>query len=133
MPTMLAELLSPERLVFEGQVRSVVLHAIDGDLTVLPGHEPMMTMLHPGLIFATDAEGKGRRAFISGGFVEISASKVTILADSVRAIEEMTSETIDEEIVHLQTLRDGLEDAPERAKADASISKLLEFKSSLGL
>ena len=83
----------------------MVLQGFEGDMTVLAGHAPLVTMLHPGIVFATDAAGAGRRAFVSGGFVEVTGTKVTILAERVLPVEELTSAQIDEEILQLQMLR----------------------------
>ena len=88
---MFAELISPERSIFAGEIQSVVLPGVEGDITILPGHAPLVTTLNPGFLFATDAEGKSRRAFIRGGFVEVTGSSVTILAERVLPVEELDS------------------------------------------
>ena len=92
-----------------------------------------MTMLHPGMVFAVDAEGTGRRAYVRGAFAEITATTVTILAEEALAFEELTAERIDEEILHLQMLRDASSDGLVRGRHDASISRLEELKGSLRL
>jgi F-type H+-transporting ATPase subunit epsilon len=133
MATLHAQLISPDRVVFDGEIRSVVLPGVEGDMTVFPGHQPLMTMLFPGMIVAVDAEGTGRRAFVRGGFVEITLSTVTILAEEAVAVEEVTPEMIDEEVLHYQMLRDASTDGTERARFDASIGRLEELKASLKL
>ena len=133
MALLFAELITPESVVFEGEVRSVVLSGVEGDMTVLSGHAPMVTLLFPGMVFATDAEGKGRRAFVRGGVVEITGAKVTILAERVLPIEELTRDQIDDGILHLQLIRDASRDEASRAQANTSISRLEEFKGSLRL
>ena len=133
MALLFAELIAPDRIVFEGEVRSVVLSGVEGDMTVLPGHAPLVTLLFPGMVFAIDAEGQGRRAFVSGGLVEITGTKVTILAERVLPVEELTRDQIDDEILHLQLIRDVSGDEASRAQANTSISRLEEFKGSLRL
>ena len=64
---------------------------------------------------------------------EITATTITVLAERVLPVEELTRERIDEEILHLGLLRDASGDAPSRAQANASISRLEEFKASLRL
>jgi len=59
-------------------------------MTVLPHHAPLVTMLHPGIVCATDAAGTGRRAFVSGGFVEVGTDRVTIPAERVLPVEQLT-------------------------------------------
>ena len=133
MALLFAELITPESVVFEGEVRSVVLSGVEGDMTILPGHAPVVTLLFPGMVFAIDAEGQGRRAFVRGGLVEITGAKVTILADRMLPFEELTRDQIDDEILHLQLIRDASGDEASRAQANASISRLEEFKGSLRL
>ena len=133
MALLFAELITPESIVFEGEVRSVVLSGVEGDMTVLPGHAPLVTLLFPGMVFAIDAEGQGRRAFVRGGLVEITGAKVTILAERVLPVEELTRDQIDDEILHLQLIRDASRDEAGRAQANTSISRLEEFKGSLRL
>jgi F-type H+-transporting ATPase subunit epsilon len=131
--TLHAQLITPDRIIFDGEIRSVVLPGVEGDMTVFPGHQPLMTMLFPGMIIAVDAEGKGRRAFVRGGFVEITGTNVTILAEEAMAVEEVTPEAIDEEILQFQMRHDGSSDGTERARYDAAISRLEELKASLKL
>jgi F-type H+-transporting ATPase subunit epsilon len=133
MALLFAELIAPDRIVFEGEVRSVVLSGVEGDMTVLPGHAPLVTLLFPGMVFAIDAEGQGRRAFVRGGVAEITGTKVTILAERVLPVEELTRDQIDDEILHLQLIRDTSGDEASRAQANASISRLEEFKGSMRL
>ena len=133
MANLYAELVTPDGLVFEGEVKSVLLPGIEGDMTVMPGHAPVMTMLHPGMIFAIDAEGKARRAFVRGGFVEITGTKIMVLAESSLPFEEVTPERIDEEILHFQTIREGSTDEAARNQADVAIARLHELKGHLRL
>lgn len=56
-----------------------------------------------------------------------------MLAERVLPVEELTHERIDDEILHIQLIRDAPENEASRSQADASISRLEEFKGSLGL
>lgn len=131
MADLFAELVSPERVVFAGEVRSVVLPGVEGDMTIMAGHQPLVTALHPGIVFAIDAAGTGRRAFVRGALAEVTAKRVTILAERVLSVEEMTGDQIDEEILQLQTQRDATRDDTARAGFDVSIARLEEFKAGL--
>jgi F-type H+-transporting ATPase subunit epsilon len=128
-----AELVSPERVMFSGDVESIVLPGVEGDMTILPGHAPLVALLNPGFVFARDTEGKARRAFVRGGMVEVTGSTVTILAERAVAVEELTHELLDEEILHLTMTRDASVDHSARLQADIAISRLEEFKASLNL
>jgi F-type H+-transporting ATPase subunit epsilon len=130
---MFAELVSPERLVFSGEVESILLPGVEGDMTILPGHAPLITMLNPGVVLARDTAGQARRAFVRGGVVEVTGSKVTILAERVAAIEEVTTEFLDAEILQLEMTRDASMDQTARIQANIAIARLEEFKGSLNL
>ena len=133
MATLHAQLISPDRVVFDGEIRSVVIPGVEGDMTVFPGHQPVVTMLLPGMIVAVDAAGAGRRAFVRGGYVEITGTSVTILADEAFTVEEVTPDMLDDEILRFNTLRDGSTDDMKRSQYSASISRLQELKASLAL
>jgi F-type H+-transporting ATPase subunit epsilon len=129
--SILFELISPERILFSGEVRAVMLPGAAGDMTVMPGHEPTVTTLHPGIVVVTDAQGHGHRAFIRGGFAEITGGSVTVLAERMLPPEELTRERLDEEIVRLETVRDSTQDDNARREADFALSRLEQVKATL--
>ena len=131
MATILFELISPERILFSGEVRAVMLPATEGDITVMPGHEATMVMLNPGVVAVTDTQGHGHRAFVRGGFVEITGSNVSVLAERALPPEELTKDRLDEEIVRLETMRDATRDDRARREADFAISRLEQVKTTL--
>lgn len=130
---MFVELISPERVVFEGQVKSLVLPGVEGDMTILPGHAPLVTMLRPGMIFATDPEGRPKRAFAMRGLAEVTPTKVTILSDRMFGVEELTESRIREEITYLRITRDEAASETARSQIDFTISQLEEFIASMRL
>jgi F-type H+-transporting ATPase subunit epsilon len=90
-------------------------------------------IFNPGIVFARDAEGRGRRVFCRGGVVDVTGSNVTILAERVMAVEELTRDLIDDEILHLCTAQDASQDEAARAQAIMAIARLEEFKANLTL
>ncbi|WP_310498159.1 ATP synthase F1 subunit epsilon [Sandarakinorhabdus sp.] len=77
------ELVSPERRLVSGKVAMVVVPGTEGDFGVLPGHAPMMSTVRPGAIaiYETDSNSLSQRYFIEGGFAEVNATGLTILAE----------------------------------------------------
>ena len=73
-------LVSPESLLFSGQVDQVDLPGIEGDLGVLAGHAPIVVMLRPGIVTAVAGDIR-ERFVILGGLAEFSHAELTILAD----------------------------------------------------
>lgn len=75
-------LVSPERQIRAGQVHMVVVPGSGGDFGVLEGHAPLMSTIRPGAIAVHASEGAApERIFIDGGFAEVSADGLTILAE----------------------------------------------------
>jgi len=72
MATFTFELVSPERVLFSGDVDAVVLPATEGDMTVLAGHSPVMTTLRPG------SSSSPARPATAGGFSSAAASPTSI-------------------------------------------------------
>jgi F-type H+-transporting ATPase subunit epsilon len=76
------EVVTPEKDVVNEDVQIVVSPGSMGEFGVLVGHTPFMTTLKTGALRYTDASGKERFVFLSGGFAEALPNKVTILAES---------------------------------------------------
>jgi F-type H+-transporting ATPase subunit epsilon len=129
--TILFELFSPEQVLFSGEVRAAMLPATGGDMTVMPGHAATTVMLDPGLIAVTDAQGHGHRAFVRGGFVEITGPNVSVLPERARPPEELTRNRLDEEVVRLETMGDAMRDDKARREADFAIGRLEQVKTTL--
>jgi F-type H+-transporting ATPase subunit epsilon len=82
------EIVTAERLVYSEEVDVVVAPGIEGELGILPQHAPLMTMLQPGEIMVRQG-GDESSIFVSGGFLEVLADKVTVLADTAERAEEI--------------------------------------------
>jgi F-type H+-transporting ATPase subunit epsilon len=76
------EVVTPEKYVVDEEVEIVVAPGIVGEFGVLIGHTPFLTTLKTGTVRYTDANGKERFVFVSGGFAEALPDKVTVLAES---------------------------------------------------
>jgi F-type H+-transporting ATPase subunit epsilon len=75
--------ISPEALVFEGQADSVVAPAFDGDVGILTGHAPMMTLLGKGTLRV--GSGGGSRSFtIEGGFLQVAGDAVRVVTEKAK-------------------------------------------------
>lgn len=131
MPTLHFELVAPERVLYSGEVDAVMLPGTEGDMTVLPGHAPVMTALKTGFIVVTDQKNHGTRVLVRGGFADINATNVTVLAERALAAAELTPESIEQEILHVEMQRDGSHDQSLKDAADATIVQLREAKAAL--
>jgi F-type H+-transporting ATPase subunit epsilon len=77
-------IISPERVVFEGEGDQIVVPAWDGEVGILRDHAPMMLLLGTGDVRVRRGETE-ERFFISGGFLQVIDNKVTVLSERAEA------------------------------------------------
>ena len=82
------EIVSQDRMVFEGDVDIVVLPGTDGEMGILPHHAPLLTTLKIGIIKVRSA-GKEEIFTVAGGVAEVQPDLVTVLADAAENVEEI--------------------------------------------
>ena len=80
------EIITLERVVYSGDVESVVVPGAEGQLGILSNHTSLMSILSTGLIRLI-SEGNEVRFNVDGGFIEVNKNSVTILADSCETVE----------------------------------------------
>jgi F-type H+-transporting ATPase subunit epsilon len=131
MATLHFELVAPERVLYSGEVDAVMLPGTEGDMTVLPGHAPVMTGLKTGFVVITDRQDHGSRVLVRGGFAEINAEGVIVLAERALAAEELTPDSIDQEILTVEMQRDASHDHAVHDAANATIVQLQEARAAL--
>jgi F-type H+-transporting ATPase subunit epsilon len=95
------ELVSPEKLVFSGEVQQVDLPGAEGDFGVLENHAPVVAMLRPGILTVHTAGG-GERIVVLGGFAEVSASGLTVLAEVAESVADMDRTVLATRITDLE-------------------------------
>jgi F-type H+-transporting ATPase subunit epsilon len=88
MATFHFDLVSPEKLLFSSQVTQVDVPGMEGDFGVLAGHAPVVTTLRPGVLVIHGAGGEELRVVVHGGFAEVGADGLTVLADGAVPLEE---------------------------------------------
>ncbi len=98
MPAFPFELVSPEKVVFSGEVEAVVVPGVDGEFTVLKDHAPTLALLKPGIIEFDRSPTQKTRLFVRGGFAQIAPQGLTILAEQTIAIEELDAAKLDADL-----------------------------------
>jgi F-type H+-transporting ATPase subunit epsilon len=93
------ELVTPERMLMSQDAARVVIPGMEGRFTVLPGHAPVISALRPGVIELTLADGQTARVFAKGGFAEVDAAHVTVLAERAWDVEHLDQAVIASELV----------------------------------
>lgn len=84
------EIVTPSKKVFDDTVDSVTVPTMTGEVGILPNHAPLISTLRSGILSYTRG-GTTEKMVISGGFVEVSANKASVLADIAETAEEIDS------------------------------------------
>ena len=122
------ELVSPEKLLFSGEVESVVAPGTDGQFTVLAHHAPVMTTLKAGVVTINGDE----KLFVRGGFADVSANGFTILAEQAIAVKDLDAAKLEQDI---KDAREDVVDAKtDEARRNASdkLQQLLDLHAAIG-
>ena len=113
------DLVSPERMLLSQDVDMVTLPGTEGYMGVLAGHAPVITGLRPGVIEVKGGETPDLKLFVRGGFAEIDAKKVVVLAEEAIPMADFDIAALD------QRIQDTEEDLV-AAKTDAERSRVSE-------
>jgi F-type H+-transporting ATPase subunit epsilon len=79
----------------------LIVRGIDGEMGILPRHEPLMTTLKPGPMLIRNGSEE-TELFVGGGFIEILPDRVTVLADVAERVDEISAEAAEEARRHAQ-------------------------------
>ena len=78
---MLLDILTPEKLLFEGEIKSVKLPGTNGEFEILNNHAPIISTLSAGDICVTNSKSEKEKFKINGGVIEMQNNKIIVLAD----------------------------------------------------
>jgi F-type H+-transporting ATPase subunit epsilon len=123
------DLVSPERRLASFVASDVGIPASDGDMTAMDGHAPTITGLRPGILRATGADGV-KSYVVTGGFAEISAKGVSVLAERAIPLEDVTTAIMD------ALVADACEAATvavNKDMADKAVADIMALKAAAGL
>jgi len=125
------ELVSPERLLFSGDVAEVDIPGTEGDMGILPGHAPVLSTLRPGVITVTKEGGAKERIFVRGGFAEVNPQGLTVLAEVAVPIAELNAERLAQEVKDAQEDVSDAQDDETRRRAQETLDHLQALQSAL--
>ena len=126
--TLQFDLVSPERRLASLAATEVQIPGAEGDMVAMAGHAPVITTLRPGVLRATSADGV-KSYVVSGGFAEITATSISVLAEQAVPLEEMTPALM-AAMVADATLAAGLN--PDKDAADKTITDLAGMQAAAG-
>jgi len=85
------EIVTPEKIIYQGEVDEVIVNTADGEIGILPHHVNLFTKVLPGEM-TIKIGGKEQFLAITGGFLEVSNNKISLLADYAVRAEEIEVE-----------------------------------------
>ncbi|EAP89392.1 ATP synthase F1, epsilon subunit [Oceanicaulis sp. HTCC2633] len=124
------DLVSPERRVFAGEVDMVVVPGSEGDFGVLANHAPFMSTIRTGAI-SVHSGNDVSRTFIRGGFAEVTAAGLTILAEEAIDLADVNAEDVSKSLAEAREDLGQARDDEERHEAEARIEKFQALLSEL--
>jgi F-type H+-transporting ATPase subunit epsilon len=122
------DLVSPERRLASVQATEVQIPGAEGDLTAMEGHAPTITTLRPGILKAVGAEGT-KAYIVTGGFAEITASGVSVLAERAVPVEEATPALMDSLVAEV---RDAAVGSDDKDAADKVVADMMAVRIAIG-
>ena len=125
------ELVSPERLLFSGDVAEVDIPGTDGDMGILPGHAPVLSTLRPGVVTVTREGGMKERIFVRGGFAEVNPQGLTVLAEVAIPVAELHADVLAQQVRDAQEDVSDAQDDETRRRAQENLDHLLALQSAL--
>ncbi|HBR80716.1 MAG: ATP synthase epsilon chain [Candidatus Uhrbacteria bacterium GW2011_GWE2_45_35] len=95
MKQLTIKIVTPERIVFEGEAESLSVMTETGEITLLPDHIPLVTSLRPGEM-RLKQNGEENLMVVSTGFLEVRpGNQIVVLADTAERVEELELEKIE--------------------------------------
>lgn len=109
------EITTPERVAFRAKAKQVTIPTTEGEITVLPGHVPLVAPIKAGELRVVAEDGKETLMAVSGGFVTVHpGDRLVVLADSAERAEELDLKAIEAAFARAEELMKEHEDDTER-------------------
>jgi F-type H+-transporting ATPase subunit epsilon len=131
MATFHFELVSPEKLLYSGDVEAVVVPGTEGQFTVMKDHAPVMTVLKAGIVEIEETPAKKTRLFVRGGFADVAGGGLTILAELAKPLEDFDAAQLAQEIKNAEEdVADAKTEEARKAAAE-KLDQLVELKAAV--
>ncbi|OYN90958.1 F0F1 ATP synthase subunit epsilon [Parenemella sanctibonifatiensis] len=105
------EVVSADRTVWSGDAQMVVARTVEGDIGILPRHEPIMAVLVPGAAVITGSDGARQVIAVDGGFISVAQNQVSILSQFAQLGEEVDLDKAKADFTEAQELIAGGDDS----------------------
>lgn len=126
MSSLQLEIVTPERTVFSQEASMVIAQTADGQIGILPGHIPLVTVLETGVMRVQSGPEQERKLAVGGGFLEMSPdNKLTVLAETAELAEEIDVERAQQARARAEERLNGNRDSIDVARAEIALRKAL--------
>ena len=125
MATIKVDVVSAEESIFSGDAELVSLPGQSGELGILPGHVPLITLIRPGFVrIRVPGEQEPEQVFVAGGVLEVQPDLVTVLADTAVRSKDLDEAKAAKALEEARALRQKATGELEIAKLEAEMAAL---------
>ncbi len=122
------QIVTPESVIFQGEVEELIVPTVDGQLAILPNHTQLLSKLAHGELVIKNGKNEQFLA-VEGGFIEVDSKQVSVLADYAKRSEDIEIESAKEAKKRAEDLMEKKISAEDFAEAQAMLRRsLLEIK-----
>jgi F-type H+-transporting ATPase subunit epsilon len=114
-------------VLLSGEAEQVQLPGAEGDMTVLPGHAPLISTLRPGVVEVV-LGGSRSSVFVRQAFAQVEPERVTVLAEKAYSVAELTGAALSDELSKAEADLAAAKDDAERLVANQAIDVLSRLK-----
>ena len=126
---LIVDVVAADRRVWEGKALSVILRTVEGDIGILPNHEPFLAVLLPGAAEILTVDGKRDVIAIDGGFITVSDNRVSVFGQYGRLAQEISVPDAERELMEAEKkLNEGDNSEQTRQHHDRATAQLVAAK-----
>lgn len=109
--------VSADAVVWSGEAENVIAKTVEGDIGILAGHEPVLSLLAPGGVEIIQPDGRREIVAVDGGFISVAQGRVSVISEYARMGEEVTVAQAERALAEARNRLDAGEDDEETRKA----------------
>ncbi|EBK2251373.1 F0F1 ATP synthase subunit epsilon [Salmonella enterica subsp. enterica serovar Enteritidis] len=132
MATLQCNVVSTKETIYSGEISMLIATGVEGEVGILPGHIPFITLLKPGTMQIKTSNGNDEMVYVSGGVLEVQPHLVTVLADTAVRANDLDEAKILEARRHaeqtLQNQKADIDISAALAESLAQLQTLQKFK-----
>lgn len=104
--TLHVSMVAADRVVWSGKAKEVMARTVEGDLGILSGHSPLMSLLIPGVVRIDSEDGETVRAVVGDGFISVANDEVSIISEDVSLASELDAAKVRSELEEARAQED---------------------------